>query len=295
MSTTQESLRKEVEKSIVAREQRTLKQVAVLGQVDLNIDPSAIPLGSLDAEAFHQDLVGQFHCKFDDSEIVSMIPNEVRNQIKQSVLLRLAIENDKSVRFRGGLLKLPAISRTTQIDKMGLGSQQVSSVVHGSTDEAMLLCKTLCLSVWRASGFEKRWEDIESAVALSRFKTTTKVHFPFSLNRLLADPLVAFLDQEVAGPEGFGKFMGFRDVDVETHRKRLPEFRVVVTCREITLTVSTFNDITGRSEDNRVHFLIESLTNANRGVCFVTTELPVNEHVQLVERLVDHWPKVAQA
>lgn len=288
MQSTQEALRKEVEKSIVARERRKLKQKAVAGQVDLNIDPSAIPMASLDAQAFYQDLVTAFHCKFDDSEIMEMIPPELRQQVNPVALLALAIRNDKMVQFLGGLLKLDAISRSSQISNMGVGTQQVSAVVHGgSTDEAMLLCKTLCLSTWRASGVDKRWEDIEPSVALARYKTTTLVDLPFSLNRLLAADLNTFLGEKVAGDTGYGKLMGYRDVDLKLHADRFNEAKVVITCREIELTVSVFNMITGRSEDNTITFLIESRTNANRGPTFISTELPINEHVDLVEKLVD--------
>lgn len=287
MQSTQENLRKEVEKSIVAREKRKLKQQPRVAQVDLNIDPSAVPLGSMDAESFYQDLVSAFHCKFDDSEIMSMIPAEIRHQVDPVALLKMAIKNEKMVQFVGGLLKLESISRSAQINKMGVGSQQISAVVHGgSTDEALLLCKTLCISLWRATGAEKRWEDIEPAVALERYKTTTLVDMPFPLGALLSGEFNTFLAEDISGDAGYGKLMGYRDIDMALHEERFPEFGVVVACREIDIMVSTFNTVSGRSEENRLHFLIESKANANRGPTLVTSELPIAQHVELVEKLV---------
>ena len=89
MQNQPEQLREEVERSIIEREQRRLKQVPKVGQVDLNMDPSGIPLNTVNAERLYQDIRGAFGSSFDDSEIINLIPGEVRERVTPVGLLQL--------------------------------------------------------------------------------------------------------------------------------------------------------------------------------------------------------------
>jgi hypothetical protein len=286
-----EQLRKEVEKSILAREKRALKQTAKVGLVTWNIDPEAIPLKTVHAEKLYEDIARSLGSSFDDSQIIKLIPPEVRNQVNPKVLLELALKNDQFIQFKGGLLRLEGIARVTPIDKMGAGSQQISAAVVGSTDEAMLLCKNLCLSLWRASGIEKRWEDIKPFIARIQYKSTTVSELPFPLADLLQPKFNDFMGQDVGGDNGFGKMMGLRHVNDETQRQRRGEILTVSHCRRIEMVVSTFNTVTGDAGDTELDFMIESRDDANRSHVYVTSELPIAEHVQLVETLVSRQQK----
>ena len=275
----------EIERSILEQEKFRPRQIPHTAQVDLNIDPAEIPLNTAKAQQLYEDLTSAYGSSFDDSEIIEMIPPEARAALNPIPLLSLAMKKGKLIQFVGGILRFEEISRTTTISKMGIGEQQVSSVVEGSSDEAMLLCKNLCLSLWRASGIEKRWEDIEKHVSRVRYKSTTVADLPFPLIDLFDARFQGFLNEDVAGEQGYGKMMGLRPVKDEIAESQRNEKQVVSHCRQIQIVVSVLNNVTGQSEDNSLNFLIRSRSDANRSQVLVTSELPTSKHMGLVQQV----------
>lgn len=289
MPKTPESLRQEiakVQKSIKEREKSSLKPTPVSGQVDLFIHPDALPLASVNPAALYEDIVSTYGCVFDDSEI--MLPANVpRSEVPVEDLFAMAVKKRKGIQFNAGVLRLEGLSRITTIDKIGWGRQQVSAIVNGSTDEAMFLCKNLCLAIWRANGVERRWEDIAPFCNYVGYESTIHVELPFPLSRLLSSEFRTFLKTDLGSDGKFGKSMRDRELIEEVHKKRLAEMSVVTHCRSINIIVTTFNEVTGEAEDHRLDFLLKARPEANRGLTIVHSELPIDEHVALVERLVE--------
>lgn len=283
-----DNLREEVEKSILEREKRKLHQRPVQAKVTLNIDPVAIPLKTLDIVQFYVLMQEEFNCTFDDSDIRSLIPVESREMDGASILrlaLKDAIQKGRMIIFRDGLLTLDGIARIVPFQQVGAGSQTISAVLAGSTDEAMLMCKNFLLLLWRASGTNRRWEDIEGEIARVSYTQTTVAEMPFTMSHFLSRHFREFIADEVCGESGFGRMMGLREVEAEKHRAKGSEMEVVSHLREFSVKVSQFNKVTGDLEEVSLDFTIPTRDDANRNRITVTSELPIEEHVDLVERL----------
>ncbi len=169
---------------------------------------------------------------------------------------------------------------------MGFGQQQVSAVVFGTTDEATYVAKQLCLEIWKAAGVARQWSDIEPYVERVRYKTTTRVHLGHPLLQLLSGEIRRLIDEDICGPEGLGRYMGMVPSARDALAEQAKDIAVVAHCTRIELVVTTFDKVSGGSEDNELTLRLEARTDANRSRVLVTSELPSDRHSALVDRLV---------
>ncbi len=282
-----ETLKKElesVEKKRMKRENLKIKQIPRAGLADLNIDPSMLPLASMDIPYFYSEMQNKFHTEFDDEDFVGI--GQMNTDPISS--MKLLIRNGKALKFRGGTLKLESIGQSSEITQIMISEQHVVAAVSGgSTDEALLLCKSICILIWNSCNIQKRWEDVAPYLAMERYKSTTVVHMPFSLRNLLSKQVNVFLDDDVCGDNGYGKDMGLRNSSVQLRSSRNNEITVLAYCHQINLIVTTFNTVSGRSEDNEISLMLENRDHANRGRIFFISELPISEHVKVVESIID--------
>ena len=290
MPTGPENLKREVERTLREHARSKLSQRATLGQVDFNIDPIALPRHAVDTSEFLRDVSGAYNCRFDDSETRRMLPPGASSgPLDPASMMALAFEHDRMLGFRGGILQLEGLSGITPIHSFGIGQQQVSAVVNGSTDEALYLCKNVCLSLWRSAGVERRWEDIEPYVERIHYKSTTIVELPFPLMALLSAACGDFIEGALLDGPRFGAKMGLQPMDPAKAEVRAGSMQLVAHCERIKLVLSAFDPTTGMAEDNDVNLLIHSRSDANSTPCKlkIGTELALGEHISLVEKLVE--------
>lgn len=287
MSDIRQTLESELAAALNNYGKRTLRHTPMHAQVDLNIDPDALPGTAVDVQAFYSSIASSFGSSYDMEEIKKQIPDAAHAQgISPEAMLLFSLQHERTVQFRGGVLRLPNLGRHTKIDKMGFGEQQVSAVVSGTTDEAFFLCKLLTLLLWSAAGVERTWDDLQHYVERMGFKTTTLVELPFPLLALLKKPVQEFIRADIDGNLGYGRRMGLRAATPDAMTSESREVQTVTHCRELRLVVTVFNTVTGRAEDCDVNFLIRSRADANKARVNVTTELPYAEHCDLIEKLV---------
>lgn len=279
---TPEDLRSEVERSLREQEQaKRLKIKPHTALVRLNIAPELIPKESTNPERLAELVHKEFGSVFDPSEITKLVPEALRGNLAVSDYFRIATEGDKLVKFKGGALRLPNIDRVSPIESFGFGEQNLIARVYGSTDEALYLCRRLCLLVWQAGGSDRRWDDLEDGVALTTFRTSTVVELGIPLMRLMAPQVLAFFQKEVAGNDGFGSHMGrFASGSHDN-------LRIVSYCQSIDFRVSVFDEVSGEAEDCAVEFLLHTRGDANRSRVKFETELPSSKHNEFVTRLVE--------
>lgn len=283
---TPDSLKRELERTIQEQAKRPLAQKPTRASVELNIHPDMLPLGTVDTVEFVKEIARNYGCYFDDQEIARLVPpNALREEIDSHDLVRLAWRNDKLVGFLGGILRLESIGRITSIEAIAVGEQQVSAVVGGASDEALYLCKNICIGLWKASGISRRWEDIEPYVGGIRYRSTTSVALPFTLTQLLCPELREYMAQQCEAARGLGALMGLRPYDMEAVQRQRLEYSSVHYVDKIELVLSKFNRVTGDAEDVSIDVQLPSRYEANRSEVLITSELPASEHVELVEQL----------
>lgn len=287
MGNNAEDLRKEVERSIAKMEKAPVRQEVRTAKVVMNIHPDAIPRTTLNPSKLIEGVAKLFGSRFDPSELMKLIPTGVsRDQLSHASLLQMALDADKNINFIGGTIRFPDLGRVTQIERVGFGQQVLIAVVVGTTNEAVLVAKQLCLEIWKAAGIERNWSEIASFVERQSFTTTTVVDLGFPLSKLLDPRFSNFFQNELIAPEGLGRQMGIQEADPARQKQTAKDLMLIPYCRGIHLQVAVIDSVSGRAEDTDLQFMIYSRTEANRSRALISSELTSEKHAELVQRVV---------
>jgi hypothetical protein len=287
MSSNVEDLRKEVERSIEKMARANILQEPRNAKVVWNIHPDAIPRNTINAQRLIDGVTKLFGSRFDPSELMKLIPQGVsRDSLSASSLIQMAIDAERLVTFVGGIVKFPDLGRITPIDRLTFGQQTIAATVVGTTDEASLIAKQLCLELWRAAGQDRSWNELSAYVERQTFTTATAVDFGFPLSRLLDPRLSSFLAGELVGESDLGRLMGIQEADSKRQALGMKEKILIPYCHQIRLKVAVIDSVSGRAEDADLDFMIYARTEANRGRVLVQSELPSDKHAELVQRVV---------
>jgi len=289
-SGTPEDLRKAVEHSIreLDRERGEVRVRPIVARVDLSVEPVAIPLESIDLTTVIRLMQQELGSRLDKKRLLSRIPSELQvpGEISTDEIVRSIVDGGAVLPFMGGILRLPAVGRRTTINQIGIGSQQVSSLVAGTTDEALYVAQRACLLLWAAAGVEMTWDEFSKNVGAMSFSCETDVELGFSLVDLCSPAMRAFLDEDISGANGFGKEMGLRPSDSTYAAEQKAGLRAVHWCNQLEIGITLHDGVSGRSEECKMFLSVHERSKANRGWLKIVSELPSEKHVQLVQALI---------
>ena len=287
MANTTEDLRKEVERSIEKMARANILQEPRAAKVIWNIHPDAIPKNTINVQKLIDGVSRLFSSRFDPSELMKLIPTgAARETLTAANLVQMAMDADRLVSFIGGIVKFPDLGRITPIERLSFGPQTVATTVIGTTDEAVLVAKQLCLELWRSTGQERTWNELAPYVERHTFSTTTAVDFGFPLSRMLDPRLSAFLSGELIAENGLGRLMGIQEAESRRQQQISKDKMVIPYCHRISMKVAVVDSVSGRAEDNDLEFMIYARTDANRSRMLAQSELPSDKHAELVQRIV---------
>lgn len=254
-------------------------------RVSINLWPQLIPRDSVDPNVVIQAVHEEFRATLDASSLMQRIPTEARSGLTLATLLGHALQDDDvMITFRGGFLTIPESKRVTTIRDLGIGQQQLTATVTGSSSEAEYCLRQLAIILSRAAGFDRVWADFKPHVELTSFLTTTIIDLGGSMAKLLTPAVRAFLYEEVGGESGFGARMGgFSSLGDESE----PAVTVVVpSVMRVEFTVAVMDSVSGRFERCDVQMLAHTQTDQNRSRIRLSTELRSSDHQRFAERLV---------
>lgn len=250
--------------------------------VSFNIDPSAIPRNTIRADVLIRLLAQEFGSKYVYQDLLEGQPQQ-NPQITPADYLHHHLTIDKMIRFTGGNLQAQD-ERSVPVNEIGFGTQDVAARVVGTSEEATFVARKLIALLWDAANSPKHWSQIEPLIARTSFVTSTVAEIPVTVDTLFSENFASFFKTEVLSDTGFAKSMGALGQD---KLAKSNEKIVVASVMEMNLGISMFDTVSGSSEDSAIKLVPHTRTGRNRNSFKISSELPYDQHVLLVAKLID--------
>lgn len=257
--------------------------------VTYTFNPKILPFSLVDPKKLSENLKGKYKLRFKrpaiDPNVMKQLGIDPSN-VTEDVMFTLLIDTeDPRLIFENG--RYPTGPNSfVPIETVAFTDQNVLAKVSGVTEVAQVVIEDSFNLFWEASGGAKRWhsDDIQDNVHLVSFRTTTKADVAGNVRGLLNGGLCDYLDKNVAKEVCLGARMSA----YSRYEDFKPSENLAATWSfdELSIQVHVFNTITGRSETSVINIDTRFKDERGRGIVEITTDLPFDDHVKLVEALV---------
>ncbi|MEO1038971.1 MAG: hypothetical protein AAFX09_05450 [Pseudomonadota bacterium] len=251
-----------------------------LATVRLTMEPRSIPSEIIKHLPIAEKLFEKFRVMFDTSTIAMPPGTEMDGPVDR--FIRYKLDEDQLVTFKGGYSAFGG-EDFISIGILGFGRENIIAMVYGTTRQAEHLCKLLAEELWRICGTERKWSELSDCVQFASHITETEVDFGFSFDRFFAPGFNLFLREDIEGRDGLGRHIGIMGQRNPASRE---ELIVRTAYKHIEMDIGLFDGVSGDSEQSFLRIRPSTRKDINRSLMSVSSELPFDQHVQMVERLI---------
>lgn len=260
---------------------RDLNETPLEAQTGLVMPPEVFPIDHVDAESLYRNLQRRFGVTVDFARYKTIISN---NQIDPVALIDHLVKNDENIYLQNGLLQFQDDPRTTPIKYIAITKEQINVTVIGSTSESDWVAQKILEEVWTAAGAQRQWDQLKGGVQLKSNTTLSLIEIKHNLIDLFSDAFRSFVAADIVDQAGFGKTMGIQPIDKDTNPDKTYT-RVVPHVTSTEMSISLFNDVTGRFESCSFKMSVRARSDYGLGRINVMSELDSRSHTELVSRL----------
>ncbi|HVL93923.1 MAG TPA: hypothetical protein VM264_11350, partial [Acidimicrobiales bacterium] len=158
--------------------------------------------------------------------------------------------------------------------------------VQGVSKVAELIAAEVVEAMWRSAGASKKWSEIEPHIQLVGYATGTVINLGRKFEDLLHPSISGFSSQITSETGGLAFSMGPQKGPAY-QRAGTPSIASVgvATLERLSLLFQRFDLQTGQHFETNLTFSVRARGEKGTGIVYVTSELPFEKHVQLLQDL----------
>lgn len=265
---------------------RAIKQ----SEVTYTLDPMHLPVANMDVGRLMRLVEEAYGLTLAKLDLAPLLAGggqrefaEISSLTTEQLVSRILRTRNGEVQFEHG--RMPTGPHDfVPIIRVVLNGEAVLAAVRGPSHEAELLVQEIAELVWVCSGARRTWAEIEPHVQLKGYGTGTLIDFG-SFEDLLHPSLTAFLDRDVVR----GKKLGAKaSALLATHGFAAPEDSVITwAVDDLYLVLNRFDQRSGAYYKSRLGFSVITRTGYRSGQVLVSSEMPYDAHIEMIEGLVD--------
>lgn len=172
------------------------------------------------------------------------------------------------------------------IEEVAFTDEKISATVNGVSEVAEVVIADAFNLFWDSTGTARRWDtkETQDEVQLKSHRTTTTVDLGADARNVLNPSVRRFLDDNVDRGEKFAPRM----IAKSRYDSFKPSDHIISTwsLEELVTNVHAFDTTTGRPETSTLRFKTMTRDERGRGIIRVSSELPFDDHLKLIEAIV---------
>ena len=250
--------------------------------VSYTFDPSALPYKHVDAIRLNSEIESRYGSQLeaDFSPLLSSMDEKDFGLLGQDERLQKLTKTSKSsLQWSGG--RFPLRDDFVGINLIFINRERIVVSVSGVSQVAETIAKEIIEIMWSISGSKKTYADVEKLLQLKAFTTQTRLLLGFGPERLLNKSLINFLNAQLASGANYAASMG----KIKQNYTFDSSLSAVVSLDDLTIRVAKFDAISGYYEPCEIQFSVTAQSDYNTGRILAITEMPYEEHVELLENL----------
>lgn len=254
------------------------------------LNPVALPYANISFVALNNALKQEYGLQFKTPDLGRLQSLQLLRipQTTEELGQMLLSLKDPQLEFENGLL-ITADRRAIKIQSVALSGEMVFAKVSGATKAAEQVIYELVPLLWALAGVYQPWSEICKYHQVATYGTGTRVKFPDQGLGFLSPAFTATLNNLVSPNKGLALSMGRRDA---LHEWVTPEgSSAKFTLDELQILFHR-NEPTGNFETCRLRIGVNARHERGTGVMAVDSELPLDEHLTLVEQIIEAVKKV---
>jgi hypothetical protein len=255
------------------------------GEITYTFRPSALPFRQMDPQAFIHALKDAYRLTVDRLDLSPLLEQitiqELGHLDEREVLDHLVRAPRGSLRLSTG--KFAQRSEFYPIKFVTVDFESISVQIAGPTVIAETIARDVAEMMWAAVGVTKQWPAIEPALMLIAYGTTTRVLLPDNSNLLLNPGLRNFLETSLNQGPTFARDFAGKPAPSGEPRGAI---HAVPCFDSLSIRIGVLNLATGYDAEASLDFDVSATSDHGSGRVMVTSQLPYERHVALLDKLV---------
>jgi len=258
--------------------------------VTYTVDPRILPFSLVDGKRLTEVLNDKFRLTFKlpevNAEAMRMLGLESQNLTEESLLRVVLKAANPQLLFENGRYPTGP-SSFVPIEYIAFTRENIIVRVSGVTEVAEVVAADSFGALWESTGALQNWDspDVQGKVQMISFSTTTKVDVGTGVRSFLNPALCSYLDSNVnegaklaSKMNTYSRYDGFKPSD---------SMMGSWSFEEMYINVHSFDSTTGLAETSKLHIDTQTKDERGRGMINLSSSLPFDDHVKMVEEIVN--------